>query len=207
MNYHRLAFTNIVQDFQEYFGSRMTYSLQEKIREVGGFTNNEINFLQDMDHFFMASFGDNEYPYIQHRGGPPGFVKVLDSKTLGLIDFSGNKQYISIGNITSNPNVALIFLSYPHRARLKVYAKAKLLSLTDHPELIEKLKIENYKYRSERIMLFDVQAFDWNCPQHITQRFTVDEIEIAMEDNKKYVQQLELKINQLEEQLSGYRKN
>lgn len=194
MNYHKLAFTDAVKQFQEIFGSRDSYDFQEKVREVSGLSANEIKFISHMDHFFMASIGDNGYPYIQHRGGLTGFVKVLDNKTLGMIDFSGNKQYISLGNITSNPNISLIFLSYPHKARLKIYAKTKLLSLDENPQMLEMLQIENYNYRAERLMLFEIQAFDWNCPQHITPRYTAEEITPIFEKSSDYINELEAEI-------------
>lgn len=201
MNYHRLAFTDIVKDFQELYNSREQYSVQEKFKEVNGLSDNEIGFIQSMDHFFMASIGDNGYPYIQHRGGAPGFVKILDTKTLGLIDFAGNKQYISVGNITSNNNVALIFLSYPYKARLKIYAKVKIVALEENPDLLAQLSIDGYRYRPERMMVFDIQAYDWNCPQHITPRYTIEEIEDAMRKNRAYVERLEKELEQLKAQL------
>jgi predicted pyridoxine 5'-phosphate oxidase superfamily flavin-nucleotide-binding protein len=127
----------------------------------------------------MASLGENGFPYIQHRGGPKGFVKVLNEKTLGVLDFRGNKQYISVGNIQSNNKVSLIMVDYPMKARLKLYAEAEVVALKDDPELFNQLKLNDYKYVPERIFLYHIQAYDWNCPQHITPRFTVEEIERA----------------------------
>jgi hypothetical protein len=123
MNYAKLAFSAASKILQQEFGSRQAYERVEKYNVTEGLTSNETGFIEQQDHFFMASMGENGFPYIQHRGGPPGFVKVLDSKTLGFLDFSGNKQYISVGNIETNPNVSLIMVSYPHKARLKIYAK------------------------------------------------------------------------------------
>ena len=133
MNYARLAFTDAVKVLQETNGSRRSYERAEKHQVVDGLDANEIMFIADQDHFFMASFGENGYPYIQHRGGPRGFLKVIDPKTLAFVDFTGNKQYISVGNTQTNPNVALIMVSYPQRARLKVYAKIRVVELADDP--------------------------------------------------------------------------
>ena len=128
----------------------------------------------------MASFGENGYPYIQHRGGPKGFLKVIDPKTLAFVDFTGNKQYITVGNAQTNPNVALIMVSYPQRARLKIYAKIRVVELADDPALFEQIDPTDYPHRTERMMVLNVQAFDWNCPQHITPRFTEDEVSASV---------------------------
>jgi len=180
MNYYNIAFSEASKKLQEYFGSRTTYSNVEKFGVKDGLSDNEIRFIDDRDSFYMASVGENGYPYIQHRGGPKGFVKVIDKQTIAFLDFSGNKQFVSVGNITSNDKVALIMVSYPHKARLKMYARAKLLSLEDNPELTQKLLLKNYKARAERIILLEVEAFDWNCPKHITPRYTLEEIETSI---------------------------
>ncbi|RUT72142.1 pyridoxamine 5'-phosphate oxidase [Flavobacterium cupreum] len=203
MNYAKLAFTDAVKDLQEKQGSRNGYDRMEKMAVVDGLTDNEIYFIADRDSFYMASFGANEYPYIQHRGGPKGFIKVIDNSTIGIVDFVGNKQYISTGNIATNNNVAIIMISYPHRARLKLYAKAKIVELESDPKLYDLLKPEEYKFRPERMMIFEIQAYDWNCPQHITPRYTTQEIDDALLPQKEYIVSLENKIKTLEEQLSG----
>ncbi len=191
MNYANLAFTDAVKALQEENGSRRAYDRMEKQHVTGGLSGNEIAFIEDQDHFFMASFGENGYPYIQHRGGPTGFLKVLNAKTLAFVDFTGNKQYISMGNLQTNPNVALIMVSYPQRARLKIYAKARIVALTDDPSLFDKIDPADYPHRPERMLALDVQAFDWNCPQHITPRYTVAEIELAFASQKAYLTKLE----------------
>ena len=177
MNYANLAFTEAVKKLQTQNGSRNTYERMERYSSKEGLTPNEIHMIKNMDHFYMASFGENDFPYIQHRGGPKGFLKVLDNQTVAFLDFSGNKQYISVGNVKTNNKVSLILVDYPAKARLKIYAEAEVLSLLENPELAEKLQLEAYKYRPERIMVFHIKAFDWNCPQHITPRFTVKEVE------------------------------
>ncbi len=191
MNYSELAFTAAVKALQEENGSRRSYDRMEKLNVPDGLGENEIAFIGDQDHFFMASFGENGYPYLQHRGGPAGFLKVLDATTLAFVDFTGNKQYISMGNLQTNPNVALIMVSYPQRARLKIYAKARIVALADDPSLFDRIDPAAYPHRPERMLVLDVQAFDWNCPQHITPRFTVEEVEAALAPQKAYVAKLE----------------
>src|SRR3990172_13147166 len=131
-NFAEIAFTDAVKALQEKYGSRNNYEQMEKLNIIDGFSTNEISFIGARDSFYLASLGANDFPYIQHRGGPKGFLKVLDTKHLGFIDFKGNKQYISVGNITTNNNVALIMVDYPARARLKVYAKAEILELKEN---------------------------------------------------------------------------
>lgn len=203
MNYSQLAFTDAIKKIQEEVGSRSTYDRMEKMSVVDGLTDNEINFIGDRDSFYMASFGENEYPYIQHRGGPAGFIKVIDNKTIGIVDFVGNRQYISTGNISKNENVALILLSYPERARLKIYAHAKIVDLNENEELYNLLKPTDYKFKPERMMIFEIQAYDWNCPQHITPRYTTEEIEEALLPQREYIKNLENKIKELESKLSN----
>ena len=203
MNYQQLAFTDAIKKIQEEVGSRSTYDRMEKMSVVDGLTDNEINFIGDRDSFYMASFGENEYPYIQHRGGPAGFIKVIDNKTIGIVDFAGNRQYISTGNISKNNKVALILLSYPQRARLKIYAHAKIVDLKENEELYNLLKPTDYKFKPERMMIFEIQAYDWNCPQHITPRYTAEEIEEALLPQKEYIKNLEDKIKELESKLSN----
>ncbi|WKL49739.1 pyridoxamine 5'-phosphate oxidase family protein [Flavobacterium pectinovorum] len=203
MNYSQLAFTDAIKKIQEEVGSRSTYDRMEKMSVVDGLTDNEINFIGDRDSFYMASFGENEYPYIQHRGGPAGFIKVIDNKTIGIVDFVGNRQYISTGNISKNKNVALILLSYPQRARLKIYAHAKIVDLKENEELYNLLKPADYKFKPERMMIFEIQAYDWNCPQHITPRYTTEEIEEALLPQREYIKNLENKIKELESKLSN----
>ena len=202
MNYSRLAFTDAVKALQEEKDSRRTYDRMEKMHVMEGLSANEIAFIEDQDHFFMASFGENGYPYIQHRGGPTGFLKVLDAKTLAFVDFTGNKQYISVGNLQTNPNVALIMVSYPQRARLKVYAKSRIVALADDPSLFEKIDPTDYPHRPERMLVLDVQAFDWNCPQHITPRYTVEDIEVAFAPQKAYLAKLEAENHSLKTELA-----
>lgn len=202
MNYHKLAFTDAVKKMQETQGSRNGYNHMENRSSVDGLTEDEIAFISERDSFYMASYGANDFPYIQHRGGPTGFIKVIDDKTLGIVDFAGNKQYISVGNVAQNNKVALILVSYPNKARLKLYAEIEIVELTDNPELYETVKPSDYKFRPERVMIFNIKAFDWNCPQHITPRFTAEEIDKALAPQNKYVEELEKQIKELKNKLA-----
>ena len=149
----------------------------------------------------MASIGENNFPYIQHRGGPKGFLKVLDTKRLGFIDFKGNMQYISVGNIATNNNVALIMVDYPSRARLKILAKAEIVELKNDPALYDSLDLKEYKFRPERMMVLNIEAYDWNCPQHITPRYTVHDIEEAFASQREQISRMELEIKVLKSKL------
>lgn len=195
-NFAEIAFTDAVKELQEKHGSRKGYERMEKFNVIDGLSENEMDFIENRDSFYLASIGVKNFPYIQHRGGPKGFVKVIDKNTIGFIDFTGNKQYISVGNFATNNNVALIMMDYPARARLKIFATADIVELKDNPELLESLDLGEYKYRPERMMVFHIEAYDWNCPQHITPRFTVEEIENALKPQLEKITQLE-KENQL----------
>lgn len=201
MNYANTAFTEAIKALQEKNGSRAAYDRMEKFSYVDGLTEIEKNFIGTMDSFYMASYGENGFPYIQHRGGAKGFIKIMDKDTIGIIDFSGNKQYISIGNIASNANVALILVSYPMRARLKIYAEAEVVEINDDPGLYEFLKPVNYKFKAERILLFHIKAYDWNCPQHITPRYTEAEVTEIIAPKLQYIEKLEQELSDLKKKL------
>jgi hypothetical protein len=200
-NFASIAFTDEVKVLQEKSGSRASYARMEKEVYQDGLTENEIAFIEQRDSFYMASIGENGFPYIQHRGGPKGFIKVLDAKRIGFIDFKGNMQYISVGNIATNNKVAIIMVDYPARARLKIYARAVIVELKDDPSLYEQLSISEYKSRPERMMVLHIEAYDWNCPQHIIPRYTVEEIEEAFASQKKYTSKLEAEIKLLKQKL------
>lgn len=178
-NFASLAFTDAVKEMQEKMGSRKSYARIERETYVDGLTENEIAFIGQQNSFYMATIGENGFPYIQHRGGPKGFVKVLDEKRIGFIDFKGNMQYISVGNISTNNKVALIMVDYPSKTRLKILAKAEIIESKDNTALFDSLELGEYKYKPERIMVLHVEAYDWNCPQHITPRYKMEDIETA----------------------------
>lgn len=196
-NFPSIAFTPAVKVLQEKYGSRVNYDRMEKRTIIDGLSENEKSFVAQRDSFYMASCGENGFPYIQHRGGSKGFLKVIDSKTLGFIDFSGNKQYITTGNLVTNNKVSLIMVDYPNRARLKIYAKTEVVELSNRAELLKTLTLLDYAYKPERMMLLAIEAYDWNCPQHITPRYTVEEIEEALLAQKEYIKKLEEEITLL----------
>ena len=201
-NYASLAFSEPIKALQERYGSRQTYARVETQTLFNGLTEKEIAFIADRDSFYMASVGENGFPYIQHRGGPKGFLKPIDPMTLGFVDFTGNKQYISVGNLQTHPQVSLFLMDYARQARLKIYAEAESIELTDRPDLLRHLDPANYKHRPERILLLHVLAFDWNCPQHITPRYTTDEINVALAPQREYITQLEAEVERLKRSLS-----
>ena len=201
MNYSQLAFTDAVKKLQERMGSRLNYERVEKMSYTDGLTDDETNFIANIDSFYIASFGENGYPYIQHRGGPKGFIRVIDNVTIGIVDFVGNRQYISAGNISKNPKVSLILLSYPLRARLKIYAEAEIIELNEDNGLYEFLRPDDYKFKPERMMVFNIKAYDWNCPQHITPKYSIEEVEELIEPQKQYIASLEQELTLLKEKL------
>ena len=195
MNYSTLAFSEAAKKIQEKAGSRMNYARMEKHAYTDGLTENEKEYISDRDSFYMSTVGENGFPYIQFRGGPKGFLKMLDKDTLGFIDFRGNMQYVSVGNLATNNKVALILMDYPAKARLKIYAEAEVVELKNNPELFGKLDLSDYKFRPERMIVLHVKAYDWNCPQHITPRYTMKEIEDAFSSQANYISKLEEEIN------------
>lgn len=202
-NFGSLAFTDEVKSLQKKFGSRKSYERMERRIVIDGLTDVEVDFISKRDSFYMASIGENGFPYIQHRGGPKGFVKVIDSNTIGFIDFSGNKQFITVGNLATHNNVSLIMMDYPAQARLKMYAKAEIIELKDRPDLLKILTLKDYPAKPERMMLLHIEAYDWNCPQHISPRFTGEEIEEALAPQREYIEKLELELKELKEKHSG----
>lgn len=196
-NYATLAFTDSVKALQELHGSRRTYARVAESRHNNGLSEQEIGFISERDSFYLSSIGENGYPYIQHRGGPAGFIKVLDANTLGIVDFEGNKQYITVGNLQTHPQVSLIMVDYPRQARLKLYADARVVELKDDPTLFQQLDPKDYPHRPERMILFDIQAYDWNCPQHITPRYTLGEIQAAFAPQQAYLEALEKEVLEL----------
>ncbi|HPH47519.1 MAG TPA: pyridoxamine 5'-phosphate oxidase family protein, partial [Chryseolinea sp.] len=191
MDYSTLAFSDAAKKLQEKSGSRASYARMEKQGDNDVLSENEEEFISQRDSFYMATIGENGFPYIQFRGGPSGFLKVLDEKRLGFIDFRGNMQYITVGNLSTNNKVALILMDYPTRTRLKIYAEAEVVELKDNPDLFMTLNLADYKFRPERMMVLHIKAFNWNCPQHITPRFTEKEIQEAFASQMEHIAKLE----------------
>ncbi len=193
--FQEIAFTDTVKSVQEQLGSRRGYSR----REGGDFDFNnalgprEAAFIANRDSFYMASVSETGWPYVQHRGGPAGFVRVLDERTIGFADFSGNRQYVSVGNLMTDDRVSLFFMDYPNQTRLKLLGRARFVA-SDETAMLEKLAPADYKARVERGLLITVEAFDWNCPQHITPRFTAEQVEDAITPLRARIAKLEAQL-------------
>jgi len=174
--------------------------------EADRFTPAEVQFIAERDSFYLATVSSSGWPYIQHRGGPKGFLKVLDDKTLAFADFRGNRQYLSIGNVTTDDKTALFLMDYANRLRLKILAHLEVRDLSDDPALAEKLVLPGYKAMAERTVLLHLEAYDWNCPQHITQRFTEEELSHALAPIRQRQEALESENMRLRERLAACEK-
>lgn len=201
MNYSKLAFTDAIKDLQRQNGSRNAYEQMERMKLPEGLSFKEMSFIKERDSFYVASMGENGFPYIQHRGGPKGFLKFIDANTLTFLDFTGNKQYITTGNVKTHKRVSLILVDYRNRARLKIYAEAEIVALDENEELLDKVELSGYKYKAERIFVFHIKAFDWNCPQHITPRFTAEDISEMTREREDYIKKLEGQLESLKQKL------
>ena len=168
-----ILFTDSVRKAQIQYGSREQMErLQQHGQPNDTLTAAERDFIEARDGFYLATVSESGWPYIQFRGGPAGFVRVLDGKTLGYADFRGNRQYVSTGNLANDDRAALFFMDYAQRARLKLLGHARMIDARDAPELIARLAVPGYPARVERAVLITVESYDWNCHQHITPRFT-----------------------------------
>jgi predicted pyridoxine 5'-phosphate oxidase superfamily flavin-nucleotide-binding protein len=186
-----LAFTPVVKELQERYGSRRQYErLAAQGASYQGLGLDEREFIGERDSFYMASIGSTGWPYVQHRGGPKGFLKVLDNQTIAFGDYRGNKQYVSTGNLLTDDRVALILVDYPRQARLKILGHAKITERAEARNLLEVVRDEEDTF-VERVYVIHVDAFDWNCQQHITPRFTVDEIRTILAPFEERLQTLE----------------
>ncbi len=154
-------------------------------------TDGEIAFIASRDSFYMASVSETGWPYVQHRGGNVGFLKVIDQRTMAFADYRGNRQYISAGNLAANERACLFLMDYVRRARLKIYAYVERLALDADQELTELVSDPTYKGRAERIFKLRLEAFDWNCPQHIIPRYTEQQVEQAVAPLRERLQRLE----------------
>jgi predicted pyridoxine 5'-phosphate oxidase superfamily flavin-nucleotide-binding protein len=171
-----IAATPSVRAVQAAMGSDRVWQDFKGDRAFDTFTPNETAFIAQRDSFYLATVSETGWPYVQHRGGPPGFLKVVDDKTLAFPDYRGNRQYISVGNLQADDRASLILMDYAGRRRLKIYARVEAVPTGANPALAELVAEPAYKGRPERILLLHLVAFDWNCPQHITPRFTEAEI-------------------------------
>ena len=193
--FYDLTFTPSVKAAQEHYGTGKNYARFEGGEpDFHGLTDAENDFIEQRDGFYIATVGEGGQPYIQFRGGPHGFLKVLDERTLGFADFRGNLQYISVGNLAANDKAAIFLMDYPNQRRLKLLVRVEVKDAKDDPDLIEKLAMPGYTAKIERAMVLHVEAFDWNCPQHITPRFTIDEIRQMNEPLYEHIKKLEERI-------------
>ncbi len=188
-SYHEIAFTPSILDLQQQAGSRDGYAaMSGDERYAHRLTNRETDFLARRDSFYMASVSETGWPYVQHRGGPVGFMKVLDEFTIGFADYAGNRQYVSQGNLENDGRVSLFFMDYPNRRRLKLFGRARIVDAMEGT-LPDQLTDPGYPAQVERGVIIRVEGFDWNCPAHITPRFSEDEVRAAtaelIEENRR----------------------
>lgn len=176
-----LAFTPDVQALQTRMGSRSAYArLDDAEDRRDALTARESAFIEQRDGFYQASVSQTGWPYVQFRGGPAGFLKVLAPRTLAYADLRGNRQYVSVGNLQRNDRVSLILMDYAHQRRLKIMGRVRLVEAAEDAALMAQLAMPDEPVPVERAVLITVEAYDWNCPQHITPRFTEEEIRAAV---------------------------
>jgi predicted pyridoxine 5'-phosphate oxidase superfamily flavin-nucleotide-binding protein len=193
-----VAFTPSVKAVQARKGSRGGYARME---ERGGWesqiTPDLAQFIEAQTSVFLATVNAEGQPYIQHRGGPAGFLRVLDDKTIGFADFAGNRQYITQGNLADNPKAHLFLIDYAHRQRVKLWGTARVVEGDD--TLVARLMPEGYKARPEQVILFTVAAWNANCPQHIPQRFEAADVAAALAERDRRIEALEAEVKRLRE--------
>jgi predicted pyridoxine 5'-phosphate oxidase superfamily flavin-nucleotide-binding protein len=198
-----IAATPSVKAAQAANGSAALWESFAADRARDRFTEAETDFIARRDSFYIATVSETGWPYVQHRGGPPGFLRLLDDRTLAFADFRGNRQYISLGNLGANDRAALILMDYPARRRLKIYAHIEARDLATDPELAEKLATPGYRARPERALVLHLDAFDWNCPQHITPRFTEAELDEVLAPVRLRIENLESENRMLRQKLAA----
>ena len=197
-----LVFTPVVKALQERYESRRQYARMEQLGgAAGGLGPDEKQYLSETDTFYMASLGQTGWPYVQHRGGPKGFLKVIDNNTLAFADFRGNKQYISTGNLMSDNRVALILVDYPRQLRLKILGRVEIFEGEKAKDWLARVRDPDYKAVTERVYVIQIEAFDWNCQQHIIPRFTVGEIRTVLQPIEKQMQKLHQENEELRQKL------
>ncbi|MDE2593044.1 MAG: pyridoxamine 5'-phosphate oxidase family protein [Burkholderiales bacterium] len=201
--YSDIAFTPVVRDMQTQMGSRAGYEAfdhtDDRRDQLG---QAEADFIQARDSFYQATVSETGWPYVQHRGGPQGFVRVLDAKTLAYADFRGNRQYISVGNLKTHDRVSIIFMDYANQRRLKILGRVKLVDEAQDPALVARLEVPSYRARVERAFVITVEAYDWNCPQHITPRYTEVEVRAVLDDYQSQIKQLQQQLDAAQHQMA-----
>ncbi|MFV0128554.1 pyridoxamine 5'-phosphate oxidase family protein [Streptomyces sp. HMX112] len=190
--YGQLLFTPPVQHHQREHGSRPNYAaMTAGPADADRLTASEAEFAATRTSFYLASTGSTGWPYVQHRGGPEGFLRVLDDRTLAFADYRGNKQYITTGNLDTDNRVSLFLMDYPTRTRLKILGRARTAGVEQWPDSAGDLVPGGYRATVERVVLIDVEAYDWNCPQHIQPRYTPAELEEALGPIRRRITELE----------------
>ena len=195
-----IAATPSVKAAQAANGSDRIWSEPKTYRAYDRFTAAEVAFIAERDSFYMATVSETGWPYVQHRGGPPGFLRVMNATTLAFADFRGNKQYITLGNAAANDRGALFLVDYPNRRRLKIYVRIEVKDL--EPALAATLVLPGYRAKAERAFVLHLEAFDWNCSQHITPRFAEPEIDVALMPVRARIAQLEAENRMLRNRLN-----
>jgi len=196
-----VAFTPAVKVIQTKKGSREGYA---EVERSGGWRT-EVDerlaaFLADTNSFYMATATADGQPYIQHRGGPKGFVKVLDKRTIAFADYAGNRQYLTQGNLSENPKAHIFIMDYAHRRRVKIWGEAQVVD--DDPALLQSLMPKGYRARPEQVILFKISAWDTNCPQHIPQKFDAADVAAAMAEASTKIAALEAEVARLKAQVA-----
>ena len=193
-----IAFTPTVRRLQTERGSRGAYArLDQGDHTRHALTDDEVAFIEARDGFHQATVSETGWPYVQFRGGPAGFLKVLDAHTIAYADFRGNRQYISAGNLATDDRVALILMDQAHQRRLKILGRARRVSLEEDPALVAALQVPGYKAQADGAVVISVEGYDWNCPQHITPRFTEAEINAAVQPLRDELVQLRAEVARL----------
>jgi predicted pyridoxine 5'-phosphate oxidase superfamily flavin-nucleotide-binding protein len=200
-----VAFSPAVKAIQARKGSREAYA---HVEQNGGWRT-EIDenlraFLADANSFYLATASADGQPYIQHRGGPKGFIKVLDRNTIAFADYSGNRQYISQGNLSENPKAQIFVMDYAHRRRVKIWGEARVVE--DDPALMRSLMPQGYRARPEQVILFKIAVWDTNCPQHIPQKFDAADVAAALAQRDGRIAELEAELAKLKGESKGEHK-
>lgn len=205
LNFGSLVFTPAVKALQARYGSRRQYArLAESESSPARLGLPESEFISERDTFYIATLGSTGWPYVQHRGGPKGFLKVIDERTIAFADFRGNKQYISTGNLMTDNRVAIILVDYPRQLRLKILGRVEIFEgeNADLKNWIEKVRDPLYKAFTERVYVIRIEAFDWNCQRHIVPRYTEEEIREAVAPAENRMRELEEENQKLRKQLA-----
>jgi uncharacterized protein len=193
-----VAFTPAVKTIQARKGSRDSYA---DVEQNGGWRT-EIDdklagFLANTNSFYLATATADGQPYIQHRGGPKGFVKILDKSTIAFADYAGNRQYLTQGNLSENPKAHIFVMDYAHRRRIKIWGEARIVD--DDPALLQSLMPKGYRARPEQVVIFKITAWDTNCPQHIPQKFDAADVAAALAERDAHIASLEAELARLKE--------